>query len=283
MNCCEWVANTLILLEFAYGGRYHSGRHWGVAARIAQAGAASTDLGTAGTPAGPWRGQSFDGPGETFGTTSRLRERTGLVRALGSPAPCGALVEAFLVSTGLVTIAEIGDKTQLLALVLAARFRRPWPIALGILLATLANHAAAALIGSVAGDLLQGPALRWILGLSFLAVAVWALIPDKLGDGEGSRARHAGAFLTTLIGFFLVEIGDKTQIATIALAATYEALPAVVLGTTLGMMIANLPVVLAGEALARHLPLRLIRALAAASFAILGLLILSGAMTWSST
>ena len=193
------------------------------------------------------------------------------------------LVDVFLVSTGLVAIAEIGDKTQLLALVLAARFRRPWPIAAGILLATLANHAAAALVGSWAVDLLEGPALRWVLGLSFLAVAVWALVPDRLAEDEAPRARQAGAFLTTLVCFFLVEIGDKTQVATIALAATYDAIVAVVLGTTLGMMLANLPVVLAGEALARRLPLRLIRALAAAAFAILGLLILSGAMAWSAT
>ena len=193
------------------------------------------------------------------------------------------LVDIFLVSTGLVAIAEIGDKTQLLALVLAARFRRPWPIAAGILLATLANHAVAALAGAWAGDLLQGPALRWVLGLSFLAVAVWALFPDRLDEREGLGARRAGAFLTTLVCFFLVEIGDKTQVATIALAATYDALLAVVLGTTLGMMIANLPVVLAGEALAQRLPLRIIRPLAAASFAILGLLVLSGAMTWSTT
>ncbi len=158
------------------------------------------------------------------------------------------LVDIFLVSTGLVAIAEIGDKTQLLALVLAARFRRPWPIAAGILLATLANHAVAALAGAWAGDLLQGPALRWVLGLSFLAVAVWALFPDRLDEREGLGARRAGAFLTTL-----------------------------------GMMIANLPVVLAGEALAQRLPLRIIRPLAAASFAILGLLVLSGAMTWSTT
>jgi len=188
-------------------------------------------------------------------------------------------VEAFLVSTGIVTIAEIGDKTQLLALVLAARFRRPGPIAAGILLATLANHAVAALVGSWAGDLLQGPALRWILGLSFLAVAVWALFPDRLDERDQPGARRAGAFLTTLVCFFLVEIGDKTQIATVALAATYDALVAVVLGTTLGMMIANLPVVLAGEALAQRLPLRVIRPLAAAAFAVLGVLALLGVLT----
>ncbi len=188
-------------------------------------------------------------------------------------------VEAFLVSTGIVTIAEIGDKTQLLALVLAARFRRPWPIAAGILLATLANHAAAAWVGAWAGDLLQGPLLRWILGLSFLAVAVWALFPDRLDEREKPGARRMGAFLTTLVSFFLVEIGDKTQVATVALAATYEALPAVVLGTTLGMMIANLPAVLAGGFAAEKLPLRTIRVLAAASFAVLGLLTLSGLLT----
>lgn len=188
-------------------------------------------------------------------------------------------MEAFLVSTGIVTIAEIGDKTQLLALVLAARFRRPSPIAAGILLATLANHAAAGWLGAWAGDLLQGPALRWILGLSFLAVAVWALFPDRPDEREKPGARRAGAFLTTLVCFFLVEIGDKTQVATVALAATYDALAAVVLGTTLGMMIANLPVVLAGEVVARRLPLRAIRVVAAVSFAVLGGLTLFGLLT----
>jgi putative Ca2+/H+ antiporter (TMEM165/GDT1 family) len=185
-------------------------------------------------------------------------------------------VEAFLVSTGIVTIAEIGDKTQLLALVLAARFRKPWPIIAGILLATLANHALAALAGSWASDLLYGPAMRWILGLSFLAVAVWALFPDRLSEEEKPGSRRAGAFLTTVVCFFLVEIGDKTQIATVALAATYNTPVSVTLGTTLGMMIANLPVVLAGNLAAERLPLKAIRIIAAASFAALGALVLLG-------
>jgi Ca2+/H+ antiporter, TMEM165/GDT1 family len=185
-------------------------------------------------------------------------------------------VEAFLVSTGIVTIAEIGDKTQLLALVLAARFRKPWPIVAGILFATLVNHAAAAFLGSWAGDLLDGPASRWILGLSFLAVAVWALFPDRLSEDEQKDRRRAGAFLTTLVCFFLVEIGDKTQIATIALGATYDTLVGVTLGTTLGMMIANLPVVLAGNLAAKRLPLQAIRLVAAAGFAALGVLVLLG-------
>jgi Ca2+/H+ antiporter, TMEM165/GDT1 family len=188
-------------------------------------------------------------------------------------APPVRPLEAFFVSTGIVTLAEIGDKTQLLALVLAARFRRPWPIAAGILLATLVNHALAAAVGAWAGDFLQGPYFRWVLGLSFFAVAIWALIPDRL-ENENLGKRRAGAFLTTLVCFFLVEIGDKTQVATMALAATYEGLPAVVLGTTLGMMIANLPAVLIGDRAATRLPLRLIRGLAAAAFAALGVFVL---------
>ena len=182
-------------------------------------------------------------------------------------------MESFLVSTGIVALAEIGDKTQLLALVLAARFRRPWPIMAGILFATLLNHAAAAAVGAWAGDFLHGPYGRWLLALSFFAVAVWALIPDRL-DGDSVGRRRAGAFLTTLVCFFLVEIGDKTQVATVALAATYDAVTAVVLGTTLGMMIANVPAVLIGERAATRLPLRLIRSVAAAAFAALGLFVL---------
>lgn len=187
-----------------------------------------------------------------------------------------SLVEAFLVSTGIVTIAEIGDKTQLLALVLAARFRRPWPILAGILIATLANHAGAALIGNWASGLLDGPMTRWVLGLSFLAVAIWALFPDRLSEDEQKDKRRFGAFLTTLVCFFLVEIGDKTQIATIALAATYDTLVGVTLGTTFGMMLANAPVVLAGNFAAERLPLKAIRIAAAASFAALGVLVLIG-------
>jgi Ca2+/H+ antiporter, TMEM165/GDT1 family len=181
-----------------------------------------------------------------------------------------------LVSTGVVALAEIGDKTQLLALLLAARFRQPWPICLGILFATLANHAAAGLAGLWVGDLLQGPSFRWILGVSFLAVAAWTLIPDKLDGDEGPR-RQAGAFMTTLVCFFLVEIGDKTQVATVALAAQFQSLAPVVVGTTLGLMIANVPLVFLGGKAADRLPLAAIRYIAAAIFAGLGVYVLAGA------
>jgi putative Ca2+/H+ antiporter (TMEM165/GDT1 family) len=177
---------------------------------------------------------------------------------------------ALLVSTGLVALAEIGDKTQLLALMLAARFRRPWPIIVGILVATLANHAAAGLLGAVLGGLLAGEWLRWVVGLSFLAMAVWALFPDKQDDDGGVAAR-GGVFVTTVIAFFLVEIGDKTQIATIALAARFDQTAAVVIGTTLGMMLANVPVVILGDRLAGRLPLAAIRYAAALVFAAIGI------------
>jgi len=182
----------------------------------------------------------------------------------------------FLVSTGVVALAEIGDKTQLLALLLACRFRQPVPIALGILVATLLNHALAAAAGAWLVTFLQGPWVPWVLGLSFLAVAAWALIPDRLDESEGGTAGRHGAFLTTLVCFFLVEIGDKTQVATVALAAQYQAVVAVTAGTTLGMMLANLPVVWAGDALADRLPLKWIRIGAAATFAALGVAVLTG-------
>jgi putative Ca2+/H+ antiporter (TMEM165/GDT1 family) len=181
-------------------------------------------------------------------------------------------VEAFLVSTAIVALAEIGDKTQLLSLVLAARFRRPLPVISGIFLATLANHAVAGLAGMLFGNLLAGPWLRWMLGVSFLAVAVWALIPDKI-DGDSAPGRF-GAFLTTLVAFFLAEIGDKTQVATIGLAARFEAFLPVVLGTTLGMLLANTPVVLLGNRAAGRLPVKAIRIAAALAFAALGVLAL---------
>jgi len=184
-------------------------------------------------------------------------------------------MESFLLSTGVVALAEIGDKTQLLALVLAARFRRPWPIVLGILVATLANHAAAGALGQWVAAALGPLWLRWILGLSFLAMAAWILIPDKLDD-DAAPATHGGVFLTTLIAFFLAEIGDKTQIATVALAAQSPSLTAVVLGTTLGMLIANVPAVLFGERVARVLPPKLMHRMAAGLFAALGLASLLG-------
>ena len=179
-------------------------------------------------------------------------------------------MHALLVSTGLVALAEIGDKTQLLTLMLAARFQRPWPIIAGILAATLANHAAAGLAGTLLGEMLSGEWLRWIVGLSFLATAIWALFPDRL-DADDSAVSRGGAFVTTLIVFFLAEIGDKTQIATISLAARFEQFYAVVIGTTLGMMIANIPAVILGDRLAGRLPLRAIRYTAAFVFAALGI------------
>ena len=178
-------------------------------------------------------------------------------------------MHAFLVSTGLVALAESGDKTQLLALMLAARFQRPWPIICGILVATLANHAGAGLAGALLGTLLAGEWLRWAVGLTFIAMAIWAFVPDKYEQSEGALGR-GGAFVTTAVVFFLAEIGDKTQIATIGLAARFEQLYAVVIGTTLGMMLANVPAVILGDRLAGRLPLRAIRYTAALVFAALG-------------
>lgn len=186
------------------------------------------------------------------------------------------MLEPFFVSTGVVALAEIGDKTQLLALVLAARFRRPVPIILGILVATLANHALAGAVGAWVAAMVGPVAMRWILGLSFIAMAAWTLIPDKIEDEEKPAAPRFGIFGTTLIAFFLLEMGDKTQIATVALAANYSSLPSVVLGTTLGMMLANVPAVLLGEVAARKLPMRLVHGIAAAIFLVLGITILLG-------
>jgi putative Ca2+/H+ antiporter (TMEM165/GDT1 family) len=182
-------------------------------------------------------------------------------------------LEAFLVSTGVVALAEIGDKTQLLALLLTARFRAPWPIALGILVATVANHALASAVGVWLVGLIGPVALRWILGISFLAMAAWTLIPDDAPDENSTRPRY-GVFLTTVIAFFLVEMGDKTQIATVALAAQFNSLIFVVLGTTVGMLLANVPVVFAGDVLMRYVPLKVVRQIAALSFAALGIYVL---------
>jgi Ca2+/H+ antiporter, TMEM165/GDT1 family len=184
-------------------------------------------------------------------------------------------MEALFVSLGVVALAEIGDKTQLLALVLAARYRRPVPIVLGILVATLANHGLAGALGAWLAGLVAPGTLRWILGLSFIAMAVWTLIPDKYEE-EAERRPRFGVFGTTLVAFFLLEMGDKTQIATVALAARYPSLLAVVAGTTLGMLLANVPAVLLGEVAARKLPMRLVHSIAAGIFAVLGLLVLLG-------
>jgi putative Ca2+/H+ antiporter (TMEM165/GDT1 family) len=185
-------------------------------------------------------------------------------------------LEAFLVSTGIVALAEIGDKTQLLSFLLAAKFRKPWPIIAGIFAATLANHALAGAVGAWITQLVGPEALRWILGLSFLAMAVWILIPDKL-DAADARLVKLGVFGTTLIAFFIAEMGDKTQIATVALAAQYQAFTAVVIGTTLGMMIANVPAVLLGDRIAHRMPVVTVHRIAAAIFALLGIATLLGA------
>jgi putative Ca2+/H+ antiporter (TMEM165/GDT1 family) len=184
-------------------------------------------------------------------------------------------LEPLLVSTGVVALAEIGDKTQLLALFLAARFRRPWPIIWGILVATLLNHAAAGALGVWLAAWLGPGVLRWGLGLGFLAMAAWMLIPDKL-DGAAAGHERGGAFLTTLLAFFLAEMGDKTQIATVAMAARFDHLAAVVAGSTLGMMLANVPAVVLGDRLAHRLPARPMHLLAALLFAVLGLATLLG-------
>lgn len=181
------------------------------------------------------------------------------------------MFESLLVPTGVVALAEIGDKTQLLALLLAARFRRPWPIIWGIVVATLANHFAAGAVGNWVASLFSPTTLSWILAASFAAVAVWTLIPDKLDDDEESHLKRFGPFLTTLIAFFLAEMGDKTQVATVMLAAHYPDFFMVVLGTTLGMLIANVPVVLAGHFSADRLPMTLIHRIAALAFAALAI------------
>ena len=184
-------------------------------------------------------------------------------------------MEAFLISTGIVALAEMGDKTQLLSLVLAARFRKPWPIVLGIFVATLANHALAGAVGSWVTRMLGPDVLRWVLGASFIAMAIWMLIPDKLDeDDQPSTTSKLGVFGTTLVAFFLAEMGDKTQIATVALAARYADLVQVVCGTTLGMMLANVPAVLIGEKAATKLPMKLVHAISAAIFAVLGVMTL---------
>jgi putative Ca2+/H+ antiporter (TMEM165/GDT1 family) len=185
-------------------------------------------------------------------------------------------MDAFLVSTGLVALAEIGDKTQLLALLLAARYRQPTAIIFGILCATLLNHAGAAALGTWITAYLGYDRLRWILGASFLIMAAWVLIPDKQ-DEAGTGAPRLGVFGATFVAFFLAEMGDKTQVATVALAAQYTAFYAVVAGTTLGMMIANVPAVLFGERLTRKIPARLIHGVAALVFAGLGLAVLLNA------
>jgi putative Ca2+/H+ antiporter (TMEM165/GDT1 family) len=185
-------------------------------------------------------------------------------------------LEAFLISTGIVALAEIGDKTQLLALLLAVRFKKPWPIVWGIFVATVLNHALAGALGAWLSTHISPQVLRWILGASFIAMAVWMLIPDKLDDASDKQPLRFGVFGTTLVLFFLAEMGDKTQVATVMLAARFDAYVAVVAGTTLGMMLANAPVVWLGERVTRLLPLQVVHIVSALIFLGLGLFALLG-------
>lgn len=186
-------------------------------------------------------------------------------------------MEALFVSTGVVALAEIGDKTQLLAFLLAARFKKPLPIILGILAATLVNHGLAGALGAWITAALRPDILRWVLGVSFIGMAIWTLIPDKIEEEETHLGKRFGVFGATLITFFLAEMGDKTQIATIAMAAHYGTPLLVVIGTTLGMLIADVPAVFVGDRLAGKIPMRLVHGVAAAIFATLGVLTLLGA------
>jgi len=186
-------------------------------------------------------------------------------------------MESLLVSTGVVALAEIGDKTQLLAFILAARFKKPMPIILGILAATVVNHGLAGALGAWITSTIRPEILRWILGASFIGMAIWTLIPDKIEEEETQIAQRFGVFGATLITFFLAEMGDKTQIATIAMAAHYADPMLVVIGTTLGMLIADVPAVFVGDKLATRIPMKLVHTIAAAIFAVLGALTLLGA------
>ena len=186
-------------------------------------------------------------------------------------------MESLFVSTGVVALAEIGDKTQLLAFILAARFKKPLPIILGILVATIVNHGLAGALGAWITASISPEILRWVLGASFIAMAVWTLIPDKIEEEETQIAKRFGVFGATLVTFFLAEMGDKTQIATVAMAAHYATPLLVVIGTTLGMLIADVPAVFVGDKLANKIPMKLVHSIAAAVFAILGVATLLGA------
>ncbi|WJF90968.1 TMEM165/GDT1 family protein [Paraburkholderia bonniea] len=185
--------------------------------------------------------------------------------------------QAFLISTGAVTLAEIGDKTQLLSLVLAARYRKPIPIILGVFVATLINHAGAGALGAWLGALVTPSAMRWVLAASFIAMGLWILVPDKLDENDASATRtRLGVFSATVITFFLAEMGDKTQLATVALAARFHDFFAVVLGTTLGMMLANVPAIVLGDRFAHALSPKVVHGIAAVMFVVLGALMLFG-------
>jgi Ca2+/H+ antiporter, TMEM165/GDT1 family len=225
-----------------------------------------------------WRNRVRTDPGKTAGFAGRFHAGAGCgcqwsVRR--TPANEDVL-DAFLISTGLVSIAEIGDKTMLLAIMLAAAWRRPTPILLGILAATLGNHAFAALAGTVLARFMDGDWMRWVVGVAFLGFAVWALIPDRFDERPDTTEKtFSGVFWTTTAAFFIIEMGDKTQVATAVLAAQFQNLPLVVAGSTLGMMLVNGPAVLLGEAAAKRLPLKWIRLAAAAGFAATGLWVLA--------
>lgn len=191
----------------------------------------------------------------------------------------GTLMEPLLVSTGVVALAEIGDKTQLLAFILAARFKKPVPIILGILAATIVNHGLAGVLGAWITSAISPEILRWVLGLSFIGMAVWTMIPDKIEDEETQVAMKFGVFGATLITFFLAEMGDKTQIATVAMVAHYAAPLMVVMGTTLGMLVADVPAVFLGDKFANKIPMKLVHSIAAAIFALLGIATLLGAVS----
>lgn len=186
-------------------------------------------------------------------------------------------MESLLVSTGVVALAEIGDKTQLLAFILAARFKKPFPIILGILAATVINHGLAGALGAWITSTISPEVLRWVLGASFIGMAIWTMIPDKIEEEETQVAQRFGIFGATFITFFLAEMGDKTQIATVAMAAHYSAPLMVVIGTTLGMLIADVPAVFAGDKLANKIPMKLVHSIAVAVFALLGVATLMGA------
>jgi Ca2+/H+ antiporter, TMEM165/GDT1 family len=185
-------------------------------------------------------------------------------------------MESLFVSTGVVALAEIGDKTQLLAFILAARFKKPLPIILGILCATVVNHGLAGAVGAWITAHVSQDVLRWVLGASFIGMAIWTLIPDKIEDEETQVAQRLGVFGATLVTFFLAEMGDKTQIATVALAAHYQSAVLVVIGTTLGMLVADVPAVFIGDRLANRIPMKLVHSIAAAIFLLLGLATLFG-------
>ena len=217
--------------------------------------------------------------------TSQLRFLPGGGRdVIGIAIECPALetfpiMDALFTSTAIVALAEMGDKTQLLAIVLATRFRAPVPIILGIFFATIANHFLAALVGSQAAAFLDGEWFRYVIAVSFIAMAAWTLVPDKFDD-EAEKPARFGAFLTTLIAFFLVEMGDKTQIATIALGARFHEVVPVTIGTTLGMMIANVPAVYLGNELVKRIPLKVVHWIAAALFFVIGVWLLAQTAGW---